>query len=144
MTVVSGNPILQVMIRICSRSCPPSRRFPALYELSNRRLLRHGDGFLLFSVISGFLSLTFPCSLRTIPRRASSLILSSNRFTPKVMTVLDGVNGTVCSAEQYRQFLQPSDHRSPSITCLTHGESIGLAVSFWLVWSLSRTHPMYS
>ncbi|KAI0276635.1 hypothetical protein BGY98DRAFT_1097990 [Russula aff. rugulosa BPL654] len=43
------------------------------------------------------------------------------------MTALDGVNGTVCNAQQYQQSLQSSDSRSPWISCLTHGQSIGLA-----------------
>jgi len=43
------------------------------------------------------------------------------------MTALDGVNGTVCNRQQYQQSLQSYDSRSPSISCLTHGESIGLA-----------------
>ncbi|KAI0276653.1 hypothetical protein BGY98DRAFT_934940 [Russula aff. rugulosa BPL654] len=42
------------------------------------------------------------------------------------MTALGGVNGTNCNATQYQQSLQSGDSRSPSITCLTHGESIGL------------------
>ncbi|KAI9463566.1 hypothetical protein BJY52DRAFT_1184586 [Lactarius psammicola] len=41
------------------------------------------------------------------------------------MSALDGVNGTVCNAQQYKQFL---DDR-PTITCLTHGQSIGLALT---------------
>ncbi|KAH9176403.1 hypothetical protein EDB89DRAFT_1846396 [Lactarius sanguifluus] len=41
------------------------------------------------------------------------------------MSVLDGVNGTVCNAEQYRQ----SNDTNPAITCLTHGQSIGLALT---------------
>ncbi len=45
------------------------------------------------------------------------------------MTALDGVNGTVCNAQQYQQSLQSYDSRSPSISCLTHGDGIGLAVS---------------
>ena len=56
--------------------------------------------------------------------------LLSNRFTVVlVMTVLDGVNGTVCNAQQYLQSLQSHDSPSPSISCLTHGECIGLVVS---------------
>ncbi|KAI0276651.1 hypothetical protein BGY98DRAFT_1167349 [Russula aff. rugulosa BPL654] len=43
------------------------------------------------------------------------------------MTAPDGVNGTVCNAQQYLQSLQSDDSRSPSISCLTHGECIGLA-----------------
>ena len=59
------------------------------------------------------------------------------------MTTLNGVNGTVCNAQQYQQFQQPCDNNSLSITYLTRGESIGLAVSIWLislhlVWSSSN------
>ncbi|KAI0276631.1 hypothetical protein BGY98DRAFT_1097988 [Russula aff. rugulosa BPL654] len=43
------------------------------------------------------------------------------------MTALDGVNGTVCNAQQYQQSLQSYDSSSPSISCLTPGQSIGLA-----------------
>jgi hypothetical protein len=55
--------------------------------------------------------------------------LLSNPFTAVVMTALDGVNGTVCNATQYQQSLQSYDSRTPSISCLKHGESIGLVVS---------------
>ncbi|KAH9025443.1 hypothetical protein EDB85DRAFT_2075039 [Lactarius pseudohatsudake] len=41
------------------------------------------------------------------------------------MSVLDGVHGTVCNAEQYRL----SNDTNPTITCLTHGQSIGLALT---------------
>ena len=43
------------------------------------------------------------------------------------MTTL-GVNGTVCDAQQYLQSLLSSDSRTPSISCLTHGETNGLVV----------------
>jgi hypothetical protein len=66
---------------------------------------------------------------RTRPRRVSSPVASSNPFTAVVMTELDGVHGTVCSEQQYQQSLQSYDSRSPSISCLTHGEIIGLVVS---------------
>ena len=50
------------------------------------------------------------------------------------MTASDGVNGTVCNAQQYEQFIQSSAGGSnPNITCLTHGEGIGLAVRILLV-----------
>ncbi|KAF8502220.1 hypothetical protein F5888DRAFT_1177482 [Russula emetica] len=44
------------------------------------------------------------------------------------MTALDGVHGTVCNEQQYNQSLQSYDSSSPSISCLTHGESIGLVL----------------
>jgi hypothetical protein len=47
------------------------------------------------------------------------------------MTALDGVNGTVCNEQQYIQSVQSQNSRSPSISCLTRGESIGLVVSIY-------------
>jgi len=44
------------------------------------------------------------------------------------MTEFGGVNGTVCNAQQYQLSLQSSDSSSPSISCLTHGENIGLVL----------------
>ena len=50
------------------------------------------------------------------------------------MTAYDGVHGTVCNAQQYDQFIQSSaSDSSRTITCLTHGETIGLAVRILLV-----------
>ncbi|KAN0107216.1 hypothetical protein V8E52_010418 [Russula decolorans] len=45
------------------------------------------------------------------------------------MTELDGVHGTVCNQQQYQQSLQSQDSRSPWITCLTHGDIIGLLLA---------------
>jgi hypothetical protein len=45
------------------------------------------------------------------------------------MSVTDGVNGTVCNAQQYQQFLSHLDDPDPVLTCLTHGETIGFTVS---------------
>jgi len=46
------------------------------------------------------------------------------------MTAIGGVNGTVCNAQQYNQSQEFRDNTAnysgPSISCLTHGESIGL------------------
>ena len=51
------------------------------------------------------------------------------------MTPSDTVYGTVCNAQQYDQFIQSSaNNSSPNITCLTHGETIGLAVRILLVY----------
>ncbi|KAF8502226.1 hypothetical protein F5888DRAFT_1918935 [Russula emetica] len=44
------------------------------------------------------------------------------------MTALDGVNGTVCNAQQYQQSLLSYDSSSPSITCLTRGGSFTLVL----------------
>jgi len=52
------------------------------------------------------------------------------------MTALYGVNETICNAEQYQQSLSPFDKPNPPISCLTHGQSIGLAVSIWAYSSL--------
>ena len=61
------------------------------------------------------------------------------------MVAPDTVYGTVCTAQQYDQFIQSSANgSSPNITCLTHGETIGLAVRILLVCLLSQTHPLYS
>ncbi|KAH9061347.1 hypothetical protein EDB87DRAFT_1560456 [Lactarius vividus] len=43
------------------------------------------------------------------------------------MSTPGGVNGTVCNAEQYQQYLSNTSH--PTITCLTHGQSIGLTLT---------------
>jgi hypothetical protein len=58
----------------------------------------------------------------------------NNSFHPHQSTVVEmatpeGVNGTTCDAQQYQQSLVSSTNPNPSITCLTHGQSIGLAVS---------------
>ncbi|KAH9061349.1 hypothetical protein EDB87DRAFT_1560305 [Lactarius vividus] len=46
------------------------------------------------------------------------------------MSTLDGVNGTVCNAEQYqRSIYNITTNPRPTITCLTHGQSIGLALT---------------
>jgi hypothetical protein len=39
---------------------------------------------------------------------------------------LDGVNGTVCNALQYQQFLSSED---PTIACLSRGQTTGMTVS---------------
>jgi hypothetical protein len=44
------------------------------------------------------------------------------------MTSLGGVNRTGCSAEQYQQSLLSQDNPIPLISCLTHGQTIGLTV----------------
>ena len=58
------------------------------------------------------------------------------------MTALDGVNGTVCDARQYQESLQSYGSRTPSISCLTHGDSVGLIVSTYLTVSVSDTKPI--
>ena len=51
------------------------------------------------------------------------------------MAALGGVNGTVCNAQQYNQsqeFRNNATYGGPPISCLTRGESIGLAVSIFI------------
>jgi len=43
------------------------------------------------------------------------------------MSAFDGVHGTVCNAQQYQQSLLTDPH--PTISCLTHGQTIGLALT---------------
>ncbi|KAH9083445.1 hypothetical protein EDB83DRAFT_15305 [Lactarius deliciosus] len=43
------------------------------------------------------------------------------------MSTPGGVNGTVCNTQQYQQSLLNTSH--PTITCLTHGQSIGLTLT---------------
>jgi hypothetical protein len=61
------------------------------------------------------------------------------------MSALDDsvwVNGTVCNAQQFNQSLSSRDNPNPTISCLTHGQSIGLAVGtqplFFYCLNLSR------
>ena len=49
------------------------------------------------------------------------------------MSAIGGVNGTVCTADQYSQSLVSESANSSWISCLTHGQSIGLAVSICLI-----------
>ncbi|KAH9978832.1 hypothetical protein BGW80DRAFT_1249122 [Lactifluus volemus] len=42
------------------------------------------------------------------------------------MSGLGGVHGTVCNAQQYQQSLTSARSSNPTITCLTHGQTIGL------------------
>ena len=62
------------------------------------------------------------------------------------MSALDDsvcVNGTVCNAQPFNQFLSSRDNPNPTILCLTHGQSIGLAVGnrplSFLLKLISRT-----
>ncbi|KAI0254073.1 hypothetical protein BJV78DRAFT_1388661 [Lactifluus subvellereus] len=43
------------------------------------------------------------------------------------MSAIDGVHGSLCNAQQYQQSLQ--NNSSPSISCLSHGRTIGLALT---------------
>ena len=59
-----------------------------------------------------------------------------------VMTASDSVYGTACNAQQYDQFIQSSaNNSSPNISCLTRGESIGLAVRILLVCFCPKLIP---
>jgi hypothetical protein len=66
--------------------------------------------------------------------RVSVLVKFSTGTTTltEVMTTLDGISGTVCSAEQYQQSLPSQDNPIPLISCLTHGQAIGLTVRIQL------------
>ena len=61
------------------------------------------------------------------------------------MSALDSVwvNGTVCNAQQFNQSISSRDNPNPTISCLTHGQSIGLAVGnhplYFLLKLISRT-----
>lgn len=70
-----------------------------------------------------------PLALRGQDKESDIKSLLSDPFTTVVMTTPDGVHGTVCTAQQYLQSLQSQNSPSPSISCLTHGECIGLVVS---------------
>jgi hypothetical protein len=57
------------------------------------------------------------------------------------MSGLGGVNGTVCNAQQYNEYLLSEASPNPTITCLTHGQTIGLTVSILLFCLVLKTHP---
>jgi hypothetical protein len=42
---------------------------------------------------------------------------------------LDDVNGTVCNALQYQQFLSSKTSDNPTISCLSRGQTVGMTVS---------------
>jgi hypothetical protein len=68
-----------------------------------------------------------PCGINRGETYRSTFL--SNASIATVMSAIGGVNGTVCTADQYSQSLVSEPARSPWISCLTHGQSIGLAVS---------------
>ncbi len=72
----------------------------------------------------------FLTNLKTMLRsEAHHLIIPPHPLTTvKEMTTLGGVNGTICDAQQYQQSLLSLTSVNPSISCLTHGQTIGLAV----------------
>jgi hypothetical protein len=114
--------------------------FPALYDSAKQRHSRNlRTSIPLYSIFSDsdFRILAHPSfSLHGHdPEKCHRQLLLSNPFTTTaaVMAALDGVNGTVCNAQQYQQSLQSYDSSSPSISCLTRGESIGLAVSIYII-----------
>ena len=74
------------------------------------------------------LPLQYPNRGQYINARPSFLLPLS---TTGMSALDDGVwvNGTVCNAQQYNQSLSSRDNPNPTISCLTHGQSIGLAVS---------------
>ncbi len=127
----------QAVIHICPMtllsSQPPQdgRRCMSCHHTGT--LVKYGHGSFLFSIFSDsdFLTSAHPspvlCRQGREERFRRSLL--SNSFTATLMAALGGVNGTVCNAQQYRQSLQSYGSLSPSISCLTHGEIIGLVVS---------------
>ena len=60
----------------------------------------------------------------------------------KKMSGLGGVNGTVCNAQQYQQSLLTDTY--PTISCLTRGQSIGLAVSILICREVDSKGQMMS
>lgn len=94
------------------------------------------------------LSDTLPTLPSPFAERIDSLLSKPLARIPVVgfMAALGGVNGTVCNAQQYdeSQALRLHNYSGPSISCLTHGESIGLAVSVLPYRSSSRAHPICS
>ena len=63
--------------------------------------------------------------------RVSALVhsfLPVQLLSTQRMSALDGVNGTACNAEQYQRSLPSQENPVPSISCLTHGQTIGLTV----------------
>ena len=111
----------------------PSQDFQRYVSDQHRHSRNLRTSIPLYSIVSdsGFQIPThLSLSLRGQDReKCHPQSLLSNPFTTVVMTALDGVNGTVCNAQQYQQSLQSHNSRSPSISCLTQGESIGLVVS---------------
>ena len=92
------------------------------------------DSFIFSSIIShsDFQNPAHPSlALREQDQEVHRKLLLSNSFTKVVMTALGGVNGTVCNAQQHLQSILSYDSRtgSPSIPCLTYGDTIGLVVS---------------
>ena len=106
--------------------------FPALYELPTRHSRNPRTSIPLFSIISDS-DFQIPArpflALRGQDQSVIARSLLSNPIMPVAMRALNGVNGTVCNEQQYIQSLQSYDSRNPSISCLTHGDIIGLVVS---------------
>jgi hypothetical protein len=94
-------------------------------------------------------SLLLPTSLTDIPPSIHSLYkinLDAHLF-PSVppattgMSTLEGVNGTLCNAQQYQQSLPGPNNPNPSISCLSPGKCIGLAVSILLIYLEPKLNP---
>jgi hypothetical protein len=127
------------LLRLCLIYAHVSTCRVNLHRISSAIGAVNTDTLLIWSIDSFIfhrprLGLTDPSSPFSHPsrkrsRRVSSPVASlSNSFTTVVMTELDGVHGTVCNPQQYQQSQQSHDSRSPSISCLTRGQSIGLVV----------------
>jgi hypothetical protein len=83
--------------------------------------------------------LLLPTSLADIPPSIhfahldAHLLPSSVPSATKGMSTLDGVKGTLCNEQQYQQSLPGPNNPNPSISCLSPGKCIGLAVSILLI-----------
>lgn len=92
----------------------------------------YGIGFLLFPFFANFLIPAAHPSLALCgPDRDENYRPSLRSKIVGVMTALDDVNGTICHMLRYDQSLELTlnGDLGPSISCLTHGQCIGLAVS---------------
>ena len=72
------------------------------------------------------------------PKDALNISFHPRQSTVIEMTTLERVNGTTCNAQEYQQSLPSPTNPDPSITCLSHGQSIGLAVGTVILSSTSQ------
>ena len=110
--------------------------FPNDHDSASRRCLGLTCPLIICGDVLPSFLLTNPPN--TTPPFASQIVASVSArgrlfYTHSTtgMSALDDsvwVNGTVCNAQQFNQSLSSSDNPNPTISCLTHGQSIGLAV----------------
>ena len=114
---------------VSSKSCWPRRKPQNSFQYVLGRLFAASTCLIIYNtprhtVMNIFITFrVFPVLKELLPVPIALLPIHS------VMTVLDGVNGTVCNAQQYPQSLRSYGSPSPSISCLTHGETICFVVS---------------